>query len=85
MSKMKQLVKLEGFGNIKMMDADIPVPDQDGILAKVHRSLISRGSELFKRCLNNSFPHLILNPFLIVKNSSFVRIPSFLIKALINL
>ena len=49
MSKMKQLVKLEGFGNIKMMDADIPVPDQDGILAKVHRSLISRGSELFKR------------------------------------
>ena len=26
MAKMKQLVKLEGFGNVQMLDADIPEP-----------------------------------------------------------
>ena len=49
MTKMKQLVKLEGFGNVQMLEADIPRPDPDGVVVEVKRSLISRGSELFKR------------------------------------
>ena len=49
MAKMKQLVKLEGFGNVQMLDADIPEPDPDGVVVEVKRSLISRGSELFRR------------------------------------
>ena len=49
MTKMKQLVKLEGFGNVQMLEADIPQPDPDGVVVEVKRSLISRGSELFKR------------------------------------
>ena len=49
MAKMKQLVKLEGFGNVQMLEADVPEPDPDGVVVEVKRSLISRGSELFKR------------------------------------
>ena len=49
MTKMKQLVKLEGFGNVQMLEADIPQPAPDGVVVEVKRSLISRGSELFKR------------------------------------
>ena len=49
MAKMKQLVKLEGFGNVRMLEADVPQPDPDGVVVEVKRSLISRGSELFKR------------------------------------
>ena len=32
-----------------MLEADIPQPDADGVVVEVKRSLISRGSELFKR------------------------------------
>ncbi|MDA0839424.1 MAG: zinc-binding alcohol dehydrogenase [Planctomycetota bacterium] len=49
MSKMKRLEKHEGFGNVKMVEADIPTPAADEVLGKVKRSLISRGSELFMR------------------------------------
>ena len=47
--KMKQLEKLEGFGNVQMLEADIPEASEDGVVVEVKRSLISRGSELFKR------------------------------------
>ena len=46
---MKRLVKLEGFGNVQMAEAAVPVPGPDEVLVQVKRSLISRGSELFRR------------------------------------
>ena len=49
MSRMKQLEKLDGFGNVQMVEVDRPDPDSDQMLVKVQRSLISRGSELFHR------------------------------------
>ena len=49
MSKMERLEKLEGVGNVKMVEAEIPSPGNDEVLIKVRRSLISRGSELFRR------------------------------------
>ena len=49
MTKMKRLEKLEGFGNVQMVEAEVPSPGPDEVLVKVHRSLISRGSELFRR------------------------------------
>ena len=49
MAKMLQLQKLDGVGNVQMVEADIPSPDADQVLIKVNRSLISRGSELFRR------------------------------------
>ena len=47
MPRMMQLRKLEGSRNIKLVEADIPVPGPDEVLVKVKRSLISRGTELF--------------------------------------
>ncbi len=49
MSKMKQLQKLAGVGNVQMVETDVPKPGDDEVLVKVKRSLISRGSELFGR------------------------------------
>ena len=49
MSKMERLEKLERLGNVKMVEAEIPSPGNDEVLIKVRRSLISRGSELFRR------------------------------------
>ena len=49
MAKMKRLVKLEGGRNVAMAEADIPMPGPTEALVKVKRSLISRGSELFRR------------------------------------
>ena len=49
MSRMKQLEKLDGFGNVQMVEVDRPDPNSDQMLVKVQRSLISRGSELFHR------------------------------------
>ena len=46
---MQQLEKLEGFGNVKLVEVDRPDPGPDQLLVKVNRSLISRGSELFRR------------------------------------
>ncbi len=46
---MKRLEKLEGFGNVKMVETEQPEPARDQMLIKVRRSLISRGSELFRR------------------------------------
>lgn len=49
MSKMKQLEKLEGFGNVQMVEVEQPQPGPGQVLVEVKRSLISRGSELFHR------------------------------------
>jgi threonine dehydrogenase-like Zn-dependent dehydrogenase len=49
MTKMSRLEKLEGFGNVQMVEVDAPSPAPDEVLALVKRSLISRGSELFRR------------------------------------
>lgn len=46
---MLRLEKLAGFGNVQMVEADMPKPDDGEALVRVHRSLISRGSELFRR------------------------------------
>ena len=61
MAKMKRLEKLEGFGNVQMVEADIPVPKPDEVLVKVKRSLISRGSELFRRyVMEEAVPHYMM-------------------------
>ena len=44
MPRMKQLEKLEGFGNVEMVEVDRPEPGAGQLLVKVDRSLISRGS-----------------------------------------
>jgi len=49
MATMKRLIKLEGIGNVRMEEAEIPSPGPDEVLIEVNRSLISRGSELFRR------------------------------------
>ena len=46
---MKRLVKQEGFGNVRLVEDPIPVPSRGEFLVKLTRSLISRGSELFRR------------------------------------
>ncbi|HAA75258.1 TPA: hypothetical protein DCE37_09080 [Candidatus Latescibacteria bacterium] len=46
---MMQLEKLEGFGNVEMVEVERPEPAADQLLVEVKRSLISRGSELFRR------------------------------------
>ncbi len=49
MATMKRLTKLEGVGNVRMEEAEIPSPGPGEVLIEVNRSLISRGSELFRR------------------------------------
>ncbi|MFP6642249.1 MAG: zinc-binding dehydrogenase [Candidatus Latescibacterota bacterium] len=49
MERMQQLEKLDGFGNVQMVEVDRPQPAADQMLIRVRRSLISRGSELFRR------------------------------------
>ena len=49
MAKMLQLEKLDGVGNVQMREAEVPSPGPDEVLIRVRRSLISRGSELFRR------------------------------------
>ena len=46
---MLRLEKLEGIGNVQMTRAERPVPGAEEVQIKVNRSLISRGSELFRR------------------------------------
>jgi threonine dehydrogenase-like Zn-dependent dehydrogenase len=45
-SRMWRVIKPEGFGNIEIEKADVPVPGPSEILVKNHRTLISRGSEI---------------------------------------
>ena len=46
---MKRLVKEDGFGKVRLVDDTIPAPGPGEFLVKLTRSLISRGSELFRR------------------------------------
>ena len=46
---MMRLEKLEGVGNVQMMESEVPTAGPDDVVVKVNRSLISRGSELFAR------------------------------------
>lgn len=49
MARMKRLEKLDGFGNVQMVEVERPEPGPGQMLVKLRRSLISRGSELFRR------------------------------------
>lgn len=46
---MMRLEKLEGFGNVRMVESEVPTAGPDDVVVEVKRSLISRGSELFAR------------------------------------
>ena len=43
MAKMQRLEKLDGIGNVRMMEAEVPSPGPGEVLLEVRRSLISRG------------------------------------------
>ena len=61
MATMKRLVKLEGGANVQMEEADIPTAGPKEVLIKVNRSLISRGSELFRRyVMPEAIPHRMM-------------------------
>lgn len=49
MPTMMRLEKLEGFGNVRMVESEVPTAGPDDVVVEVRRSLISRGSELFAR------------------------------------
>ncbi len=49
MPRMKQLEKLDGFGNVQMVEVERPEPGPGQLLIQLKRSMISRGSELFYR------------------------------------
>ena len=46
MKRMKRLAKPEGFGNVIVEETDVPEIAEGEILVRIHRSLISRGSEI---------------------------------------
>ena len=46
MKRMKRLAKHEGFGNVVVEEADVPQIGPREVLVRIHRSLISRGSEI---------------------------------------
>lgn len=46
---MKRVAKHEGFGNIVLDEAPVPQPGARQVLVRVHRTLISRGSEIYMR------------------------------------
>ena len=53
---MKQVIKLEGKGNIAIEEIDVPTIASNEVLVKNVKSLISRGSELFARYI---MPHAV--------------------------
>ena len=46
---MLRVIKPEGFGNIQLEDVPTPTIDERQVLVKTKTTLISRGSELFRR------------------------------------
>ena len=46
---MIRVIKPEGFGNIQLEDVPIPEINRRQVLVRTHTTLISRGSELFRR------------------------------------
>ena len=58
---MVRVIKVEGFGNIQLEDVPIPEIDSQQVLIKTHVTLISRGSELFRRyILEEAVPHSMM-------------------------
>jgi threonine dehydrogenase-like Zn-dependent dehydrogenase len=48
-ARMRQVQKGEGFGNMRLGEAETPVPGPRQVLVRNRRSLISRGSEIGRR------------------------------------
>ncbi len=46
---MIRVIKPEGFGNIQLEEVPIPDIENRQVLVRTHTTLISRGSELFRR------------------------------------
>ena len=58
---MIRVIKPEGFGNIQLEDAPIPEINNRQVLVRTERTLISRGSELFRRYISEeALPHSIM-------------------------
>ena len=58
---MVRVIKVEGFGNIQLEDVPVPEIDSQQVLIKTHVTLISRGSELFRRyILEEAVPHSMM-------------------------
>ena len=58
---MIRVIKAEGFGNIQLEDVPVPEIDSQQVLIKTYVTLISRGSELFRRyILEESVPHSMM-------------------------
>ena len=58
---MIRVIKAEGFGNIQLEDVPVPEIDSQQVLIKTHVTLISRGSELFRRyILEEAVPHSMM-------------------------
>ena len=58
---MIRVIKPEGFGNIQLEDAPIPEINSRQVLVRTERTLISRGSELFRRYISEeALPHSIM-------------------------
>ena len=58
---MIRVIKAEGFGNIQLEDVPVPEIDSQQVLIKTYVTLISRGSELFRRyILEEAVPHSMM-------------------------
>ena len=58
---MIRVIKPEGLGNIQLEDAPIPEINSRQVLVRTERTLISRGSELFRRYIREeALPHSIM-------------------------
>ena len=56
-----RVIKAEGFGNIQLEDVPLPEINSQQVLIKTHVTLISRGSELFRRyILEEAVPHSMM-------------------------
>ena len=49
---MIRIIKPKGFGNIRLQDAPVPEISERQVLVRTEATLISRGSELFRRYIN---------------------------------
>ena len=58
---MIRVIKPEGFGNIQLEEVPIPDIENRQILVRTHTTLISRGSELFRRYIReDAVPHAVM-------------------------
>ncbi len=58
---MIRVIKPEGFGNIQLEEVPIPDIENRQVLVRTHTTLISRGSELFRRYIReDAVPHAVM-------------------------